>query len=84
MLHALKTEPVYFDAVSGGTKTFEVRKHDRPFMPGDDIILQEWIEESKKYTGREWRGEIIYLMDNPDYCKKGYCVLGIKPKNIQP
>jgi uncharacterized protein DUF3850 len=78
MLHALKTETGYFEDITEGKKTFEVRKYDRPFKEDDDIILQEYVDG--KYTGREWHGKIIYLMNEPEFCKKGFVILGIKPK----
>ena len=80
MLHALKTEIGYFQEVVDGIKTFEVRKNDRPFQVSDDLVLQEWNAEDKKYTGREWKGKIIHILANERFCKKGYCILGIKEK----
>lgn len=80
MLHALKTEVDYFDLIEAGDKTFEVRKDDRPFKVDDEIVLQEWDATAKKYTGKEWRGTIAYILRDERFCKKGYCVLSIKPK----
>ena len=37
--HYLKTLAPYFDAVKAGYKTFEVRKNDRGFQPGDEVVL---------------------------------------------
>ena len=52
MTHALKTEIVFFKDIVSGTKTFEVRKYDRPFKLGDALLLQEWDAEVKVYTGK--------------------------------
>lgn len=42
-VHKLKLWPVYYDAVSKGLKTFEVRSnYDRCFQKGDAVILQEY------------------------------------------
>jgi uncharacterized protein DUF3850 len=79
MLHALKTWPSYFEDILEGRKTFEIRKHDRPFNENDDIVLQEYTKDGK-YTGREWHGKITYFMNEPEFCKKGFVILGIKPK----
>ncbi len=76
MTHALKTEPEYFEEVVRGTKTFEIRKHDRPFCGGDKILLQEFKDGN--YTGAEWSGMITYMMDAPEFIKKGFVILGIK------
>lgn len=80
MTHALKTEPIFFKAIVDGIKTFEARKHDRPFKVGDRLLLQEYHVENEKYSGSEWNGEITYILDSPDYCKKNYVILGIKEK----
>lgn len=45
MTHKLKIWPQYFCHVADGSKTFEVRKNDRGFQPGDIVILQEWNPE---------------------------------------
>ncbi|MPN35294.1 hypothetical protein SDC9_182791 [bioreactor metagenome] len=35
--HKLKTLPKYFDKIVSGSKTFEVRRDDRPFTEGDSL-----------------------------------------------
>lgn len=42
MKHELKIWPQYYCRVAAGTKTFEVRKNDRGFQPGDVVILREY------------------------------------------
>lgn len=42
MIHELKTWPEFFDAVARGDKTFEVRKDDRGFQVGDELVLERW------------------------------------------
>lgn len=80
MTHALKTVAPFFKHIVDGVKTFEVRKNDRPFNVGDRLLLQEYNPGTATYTGQEWNGEITYILDNPDYCKKNFVVLGIKEK----
>lgn len=80
MLHALKTEISYFEQIQSGDKTFEVRRNDRPFKVDDIILLQEWNPQDKTYTGNEWLGVISYILTDERFCKKGFCILGIKPK----
>lgn len=80
MTHALKTVPPYFKDIVDGTKTFEIRKNDRLFKVGDKLLLQEYLPKEDKYSGQEWEGIITYILDNPDYCKKGFITMGIKQK----
>lgn len=42
MKHELKIWPQYFSRVIDGSKTFEVRKNDRGFQPGDEVVLREY------------------------------------------
>jgi hypothetical protein len=80
MTHELKTWPMYFMGLLDGSKTFEVRKHDRPFNVGDTLLLREYRLSSKEYTGRELRRVITYVMSNASssVVAPGYCILGIK------
>jgi hypothetical protein len=72
--HRLKILPEYFEAVRKGIKNFEVRKKDRDFRVGDMLILREW--DGKQYTGRDQRRKIGYILDNPEYCKEGFVIIG--------
>ncbi len=81
MIHALKTEPTYFEESAAGIKSFEVRKNDRPYNAGDYVALNEWSNEG--YTGRCTLHKIVYILSNPEYCKEGYVVLGLEPCAIR-
>lgn len=80
MIHAVKTDSMYFKATAEGIKSFEIRKNDRPYQPGDYIALNEW--KDGKYTGRCTMHRIVYVLSDEEYCKKGYVVLGIMPCSI--
>lgn len=51
MIHELKTWPEFFDAVDRGEKTFEVRRDDRGFQVGDEIVLQRWQPNPNEIIG---------------------------------
>lgn len=80
MTHALKCDPLFFAAIVEGVKLFDVRKNDRSFSPGDKLLLQEYDREDQKYSGKEWEGQITYILDHPEFCKKGTVILGIKER----
>ena len=78
MIHELKILPVYLDDVRIGKKTFEIRKNDRNFKEGDLLALNEFAPE-KGYTGNSCVVYVDYIMNNPEYVKEGYVIMGIKP-----
>ncbi len=75
MVHALKTEPKHYAAQKAMIKPFEVRKNDRDFQVGDILALNEW--ENGKYTGNAVLREITYILDDTEYCKEGFVILGV-------
>lgn len=74
MIHELKILPEYFEAVTSGRKQFEIRKNDRDYKVGDQLILKEWSQDN--YTGDSYKAEITYITDYMQ--KNGYVVIGIK------
>lgn len=74
--HELKIKPQYFKDVISGLKTFEVRKNDRNFEVGDIITLREF--ENGKFTGKSINVEIVYILNDEEYCKESYGVLGFR------
>lgn len=61
MIHALKIQPKYFEAVRSDVKTFELRTNDRDFHVGDFLALNEW--DGCQYTGRTELREVRYILD---------------------
>ena len=50
MLHKVKLLSGFYQAVIDGIKPFEIRYNDRNYRKGDDIIFNEWKNDT--YTGR--------------------------------
>lgn len=84
MIHVLKITPNHFKDVISGKKPFEVRKNDRDYREHEYIALNEYnhdkdAPERDKYSGRSALFRISYILDNPQYCKEGYVILGLAP-----
>lgn len=79
-VHNLKTRPQYFKDIVRGVKKFEVRNNDRKFKVGDLMVLEEYDSAGIGYTGKFINTEITYVLDDPEYCKQGYVVLGFKKR----
>lgn len=80
MTHALKTVKEYFKYLENGSKTFELRKDDRPFHESDILLAQEYDEKTNTYTGKELSFVItMILRDVPKFgLKPGYCILSLQ------
>lgn len=83
-LHNVKLSKEYFNDVACGDKKFEVRLNDRDYKINDRLILNEVILENNLpvYTGRSINTTITYILDNNNYLKDGYVILGIDVDNI--
>jgi hypothetical protein len=81
MVHELKTWKEYFQLVVSGKKFFELRKNDRDFKTGDELLLKEYDKESQKYTGRKLHLRITYILEGTEAedlgLKKGFCIMGL-------
>lgn len=76
MTHALKTWPELYAALADGTKTADVRKNDRGFQVGDDVIFQEYDNKEKKYTGNEVKSTVTHILAGDQFgIGKHFCVL---------
>lgn len=83
--HKLKTWPQYFDSVKRGFKTFEIRKNDRDYCPGDMLVLQDWNPETESYSGDEMTFTVTYVMHGGKFgLADDYVVLGIAATGSQP
>lgn len=56
MNHVLKIWPQYYQRVSDGSKTFEVRNNDRGFQSGDTVTLREYDPEPVNKTAKAPKG----------------------------
>ncbi len=57
-----KAWPEYFEKLLSGEKTFELRLADWECNVGDILILKEFDPITKKYTGRQLKKIITYII----------------------
>lgn len=69
--HELKIKSNYLDDIESGKKTFEIRKNDRNYQVGDEIIFIIGFDYSHAMY------EITYIHSELGL-QEGYVVLGIK------
>ncbi len=77
MQHELKIQPMFFDPVVSGIKTFELRLMDRPYSIGDTLYLREFYNGF--YTGRYTYKRILYTLSGIGQfgLSNGYIILAI-------
>ena len=89
-VHELKTVNPFFNLISLGHKTCEVRFNDRGYQIGDILRLIEYNPDSAydKYSGREIDVEVTHVMTSDDFIgvKEGWVVMSIRviSKNYLP
>lgn len=81
MVHELKTWSKYFDLVKSGDKPFELRKNDRGFLTGHELLLREYNPETQIYSGRTLHRKITCVIEGSEAesfgLKPGYCIMGL-------
>jgi hypothetical protein len=79
MRHFLKTVSPFFEAVERGEKTFEIRKDDRDFQVGDELVLRHWDPMRECFTNTPGIGvKVTYILRDERFLPPGYCCMGIK------
>lgn len=81
MMHELKVWTAYYPDIVKGIKSFEVRRNDRNFLVGDELLLREWDELEDAYTGRQCKRIVTYIFQGGKFgLEPGYVVMAIKPE----
>jgi hypothetical protein len=81
MIHELKVWPEFFDALASGAKPFELRRDDRGFSVGDDLLLREYIGAMSGYTDRAVTRRVTYVLRHASIfgLMDGFVCLGLAP-----
>lgn len=81
--HILKIDGRWFDRLADGTKTAEVRKHDRDYQIGDRLIFvrESWEDfNSPRDMVRVIEASVSHILPAsvfPDAIQAGYSVLSL-------
>ena len=82
MIHNLKIQKKYADAICGGVKTFEIRKEDDKHFEIGDVITFYVVDLNAYHRIEEMAYFVPYVIrhsDFPDGIPEGYCVFSIVP-----
>lgn len=74
-IHYVKTNSEFYQLCVKGVKTFELRKNDRDYKAGDIFVSQEYNPETQKFTGRNTRSKIDYVLEGFAGLEPGYCII---------
>lgn len=77
--HRLKIQERYADAVLNGTKTFEVRKNDRGYKVGDEIVFVVYPRPQHPLNGAVYR--IDYILDDFEGLAQKYVAFAISKED---
>ena len=73
--HECKIDKEFYDAVQDGSKPFEIRNNDRNFQTGQIVLLREFDQKLRRYSGRQHVAGIGFV--TPYNQKPGYVVFGL-------
>jgi hypothetical protein len=73
MIHVLKSWPTNFERfLDKQGKLYEVRRADRPYRPGDTLLIREFEPSTQTYTGRLVTAEIRTMSTWSTWSKEQY------------
>ena len=75
-VHQIRLAKSYFDDVTNGIKTFELRKNDRGYKKGDILEMMEFADG--KNTGRTVKVLVTYILEDYTGIEDGYCIMATK------
>lgn len=87
MLHKIKIQESYADAIVEGRKTFEVRLNDRGYNAGDFVQFQVVEQRLSVLCSTNHKLNSMQFVITYVYSRKGldsgYVVFGIKPVEVE-
>lgn len=79
-IHNIKLASEYYEDVSTGRKSFEIRKNDGEYKVGDVLRMCEIKDGS--YTGRVIKANITYMLEEYTGLQEGFCIFEINVVSV--
>jgi hypothetical protein len=77
-IHELKIYKEYFSLIISGLKSWELRKDDRDFERGDELVLKEYDGKELCYTGRFLHRKVDYVLKGGQFgLEEGYVIMSL-------
>lgn len=71
-IHQLDCDPVIFQSIYNGVRSFDIQINDREYKVGDALYFKEYNREKQSYSGRWISKRITYLVEmSRDYNLNG-------------
>ncbi|MEZ0355393.1 DUF3850 domain-containing protein [Mycobacterium sp. SA01] len=89
--HELKSWPQFFRAIVAGARSHELRRNDRNYRIGDQLLLREYDPEKKIYSGSSCKVVVTSMTSQDVPCAVSgeglnpeFCVLSIRVVSVSP
>lgn len=77
-VHELKVYKEYFSLILSGNKSWELRKDDRDFEKGDELVLKEYDKSELQFTGRFLHRKVDYVLKGGQFgLEEGYVIMSL-------
>jgi hypothetical protein len=83
--HVLKSWPAFFQPISTGQRTHELRRNDRGFATGDTLELHEYDPTNQEFTGAKLSAKVTSMTDASQPCAVSdqalgpdFCIMSIR------
>lgn len=84
-VHQVKSWVPFFQAIKRGDKLHDLRKDDRGYEVGDQLMLHEYDQVAGRYTGDRLCVDVTFITDRRTPCAfssavlpSDYCILSIR------
>lgn len=84
-VHKVKSWPEFFQPLSEGIRTHELRRNDRSYQVGDMLEMHEFLPDRRVYSGRTLMMRITSITSASEPCAvseealhSDFCILSVK------